>query len=426
MVIAATRRTARPAAAQLCRRLAAPFSTSVFDGVQAAPADPILSLTTRFKEDPHPKKVNLGVGAYRTNDGKPWVLPSVLKAAQDVINDPGLDKEYAPIDGAAEFKAPVQQLVFSDETLKSGRVATSQCLSGTGGLSIIAQFMHQFLNVSKIHVPDPTWGNHPKIFQRAGLEVGTYSYYKPETRALDFEGMVADLEGLPKGTAVLLHSCAHNPTGVDPTPEQWEKVVETCRSRQLLPILDNAYQGYASGDLARDGHAQNLFEQSGLEFFLTQSFAKNFGLYGERIGYLHVLCNSKERADVVLSQLKILIRQAYSSPPRYGAKIVNTLLTQPELKEQWLGELKFMAERIGQMRLALRAAIEAKGTPGSWNHVTDQIGMFTYTGLSPAQVDRMVDEFHIYMTKDGRISMAGITTNNVDYVADAIYQVVTG
>jgi aspartate/tyrosine/aromatic aminotransferase len=231
---------------------------------------------------------------------------------------------------------------------------------------------------------------------------------------------------IPEGDAVLVHSCAQNPTGVDPTPDQWKQIVEVCKTRKLIPVVDNAYQGYASGDLAKDGAAQTLFEESGLEYFLAQSFAKNFGMYGERIGYIHVKCNSKEVAAAVLSQIKILVRQAYSSPPRHGAAVVAKVLSTPELKEQWLGELKLMSTRITEMRTALRSAIEEKKTPGTWNHITDQIGMFSFTGLNKAQVERMVNEFHIYMTGDGRISCAGLNAGNVQYVADCIDKVVQG
>lgn len=402
------------------------MAASIFDKVKMAPPDPIVGLTVAFKEDKDSRKVSLGVGAYRSDEGKPWVLPSVRKAEDMVVKDPKIDKEYAPIDGLPEYKKPVQDLIFSPDTVASGRIATAQGLSGTGSLQIVGQFLKEFLGITEVYVPSPTWGNHTAIFKRAGLGVKTYTYYKAETKGLNFEGMLGDLQKIPEGLAVLLHSCAHNPTGVDPTPQQWEKIVEVCKSRKLVPIIDNAYQGYASGDLARDGTAQTLFEKSGMEYFLTQSFAKNFGLYGDRIGYMHVLCANKERATTVLSQLKILIRQAYSSPPRHGAAIVNKLLTTPELKKQWLEELKFMADRIGKMRTALRDAVEKLNTPGTWNHITDQIGMFTFTGLNDAQVKQMTEEWHIYLTKDGRISMAGVTTGNVGYVAEAINGVVTG
>jgi aspartate/tyrosine/aromatic aminotransferase len=399
---------------------------SVFARVPVAPPDAILTLATWFKEDKDPNKCNLGIGAYRTEEGKPWPLPSVLAAQKLVCDDPSEDKEYVPIDGKPEHKKPVQSLIFSEAEIAKGTVATTQAISGTGSLAIIGQFLANNMNAKMIWVSKPTWGNHHAIFKRCGLETKDYTYYKPETRGFDFEGMMASLEVMQPGDAVLLHACAHNPTGVDPTEEQWNAIIAKIKERKVVPLLDNAYQGYASGSLEKDGLCMSLFEASGMEYFLAQSFAKNFGLYGERIGYIHVRCSSKDSADAVLSQLKILIRQAYSSPPRHGAAIVYKILSSPELKAQWLGELKLMSDRILQMRTALRSAIEAKGTPGTWNHITDQIGMFSFTGLTNPQVERMVNELHIYMTKDGRISVAGLNPGNVNYVAESIDKVVRG
>jgi|Transcript_48791 aspartate/tyrosine/aromatic aminotransferase len=398
---------------------------SIFANVAMAPADPILGLNNRFKADTFEKKVNLGVGAYRTAEGKRWILPSVAAAEKMLIDDENEDKEYQPIDGKPEYKKPVQQLLFPDEVVDSGCLATLQALSGTGSLQMVGQFLVS-MGCKKIYGPDPTWGNHPKIMNRAGLDYGTYPYWHQESRGLNFDGMIEAMKKMNEGEAILLHAVAHNPTGVDPTKEQWDKIVQTVKEQKLIPLLDNAYQGYASGNLAEDNYATKVFTDQGLEFFLCQSFAKNFGLYGERIGYIHVKCASKDAADRVLSQLKIVIRQAYSSPPRHGAYIVNKVLSTPALKEQWLGELKLMSDRIVSMRGELRKAVESKGTPGTWKHITDQIGMFTFTGLSKDQVTRMVDEFHIYMTADGRISMAGLNAGNVDYVAECIDKVVRG
>jgi aspartate aminotransferase len=397
---------------------------SIFKDVPVAPSDAILTLATWFKEDKFEKKVNLGIGAYRTEEGKPWVLPSVFEAQMAVCNDKTEDKEYVPIDGKPEHKKPVQQLMFSDAEIEKGTIATSQALSGTGSLSIIGQFYANCMNGKVIWVPKPTWGNHQAIFKRCGLETKDYTYYKPETRGFDFEGMMAAMDTMSSGDMILLHAVAQNPTGVDPSDAQWKEIVNKCKSKQLVVLLDNAYQGYASGDLKKDGASITMFEEAGVEFFVAQSFAKNFGLYGERIGYIHIRCQDKAAAAAVLSQLKIFIRQAYSSPPRHGAAIVYKLLSSPELKTKWLGELKFMSDRILSMRDALRKAIEAKGTPGTWNHITDQIGMFSFTGLSTPQVERMVNEFHIYMTKDGRISVAGLNPGNVEYVAECIDKVV--
>eukprot|EP00746_Dinoflagellata_sp_MGD_P138479 gnl/MRDRNA2_/MRDRNA2_72130_c0_seq2.p1 gnl/MRDRNA2_/MRDRNA2_72130_c0~~gnl/MRDRNA2_/MRDRNA2_72130_c0_seq2.p1 ORF type:complete len:431 (+),score=76.86 gnl/MRDRNA2_/MRDRNA2_72130_c0_seq2:78-1370(+) len=399
--------------------------SSIFANTPTAPADAILKLAGMFKEDTFPKKVNLGIGAYRTEEGKPWILPSVAAAEKAVIQDPSAEKEYAPIDGKPEFKRAIQDLIFSKEDIESGKIVTCQALSGTGSLQVIGQFLSQFCGVSKIWIPDPTWGNHPAIFKRSGISaVEKYPYWHPPTRGLDFDGMKATLSKAQPGEAILLHSVAHNPTGVDPSEAQWNEIVQICKDKKLIPLLDNAYQGYASGDLHKDGFSQRLFAASGLEYFIAQSFAKNFGLYGERIGYIHVNCADKDKAAAVLSQLKIIVRQCYSSPPRHGAAIAHKILSTPELKQQWLGELTLMSNRITDMRQALRSAIEKRGTPGTWNHVTDQIGMFTYTGLTTEQSDRMVNEFHVYMTKDGRISVAGLNPGNVDYVAECIDTVV--
>jgi len=399
----------------------------MFKEVPTAPADAILKLAGLFKADKFEKKCNLGVGAYRTAEGKTWILPSVAAAEKAVISEAGVDKEYVPIDGKPEYKKAVQELIFTPAEIASGKLVTVQALSGTGSLQIIGQFLKEFLGVNTIHIPDPTWGNHPAIFKRAGIpNVPKYPYWHAATKRLDFDGMIGALNKANAGDAVLLHAVAHNPTGVDPSEAQWHKIVEVCKQKKLIVLLDNAYQGYASGNLAKDGFAQTLFANSGLEYFIAQSFAKNFGLYGERIGYIHVNCASKEVAEPVLSQLKILVRQAYSSPPRHGAAIVNKILTNADLKKQWLGELNLMSNRIVEMRTALRSAIEAKKTPGTWNHVTDQIGMFTYTGLNKAQVEQMVNECHIYMTADGRISVAGLNPGNVDYVAECINKVATG
>jgi aspartate aminotransferase len=237
--------------------------------------------------------------------------------------------------------------------------------------------------------------------------------------------MLAAMATMEKGSIILLHACAHNPTGVDPTPEQWSAIIDACKKQGLIPMIDSAYQGYASGDLAKDGDSVKQFLDSGMEFLVTQSFAKNFGLYGERIGYLHIVAGSKDRADAVLSQIKLVIRPMYSSPPRHGAFLVNRILTSPERKAMWIKDLQKMSTRIVEMRSVLRSALEEKGTPGTWNHITDQIGMFSYTGLTEAQCARLTQEYHIYLLKSGRISMAGINEGNVQYVADAIYTVVS-
>jgi aspartate/tyrosine/aromatic aminotransferase len=370
--------------------------------------------------------VNLGIGAYRDETGKPWVLPSVRKAEQEIASDTSIDKEYFPIDGPPAFKKNVQQLLFSDALIGGGRVATCQALSGTGALRVVGEFLTTNMGAKTIYMSDPTWGNHPAIFKKAGFTVKEYAYYEEKTRGFNFDGMMKALGAMEPGAAILLHSCAHNPTGVDPTPDQWKQIVAACQKQKLMPILDNAYQGYASGDLAKDGLAVQLFEQSGMEFFLTQSFAKNFGLYGERIGYVHAVCADKDRADAVLSQIKLVVRPMYSSPPLHGAHLVNRILSNPALKAQWISELKLMSDRILKMRTSLRSTLEKLGTPGTWNHITDQIGMFSYTGLPQDVCERLTKEFHIYLLKSGRISMAGLNENNVGYFAESVDKCVRG
>jgi len=397
---------------------------SFFANVPLAPPDPILVTAANFKEDPNPKKVNLGIGAYRTEAGVPWVLPSIKAAEMMIAQDHKADKEYLPIDGLPAFKKAAQELLFSPETLKSGRVASCQALSGTGSLRVCGEFFKVHVGINKLYWSEPTWGNHQAIFKNSGMEIAPYTYYKESTRGFDFDGMMAAIQKMEPGSMILLHAVAHNPTGVDPTEAQWDKIVEAVKAKGLFPLLDNAYQGYASGDLDKDNYSTKKFEASGMEFAVTQSFAKNFGLYGERIGCVHVVCSDKDRAAAVLSQLKMVIRPMYSSPPKQGAALVATVLGDETLKAQWKSELKLMSDRIVKMRTMLRGKLEELGTPGTWNHITDQIGMFSYTGLTPPQCERLTNEFHIYLLKSGRISMAGLNENNVLYFAECVDKVV--
>jgi aspartate/tyrosine/aromatic aminotransferase len=397
---------------------------SIFADVKVAPPDPILVTAQLFNQDTHPQKVNLGIGAYRTNQGVPWVLPSVKAAEMMIAEDPKAIKEYLGIDGLPEMKKAAQELIFSAATLSSGRVASCQALSGTGALRVAGEFLNSQLGVKKMYQSEPTWGNHVAIFKKSNMQIETYPYYHEETRGFDFDGMIAAIKKMEPGSAILLHACAHNPTGVDPSQQQWPKIVEAIKAQKLIPLLDNAYQGYATGDLEKDNFATRLFEQSGIEFVLTQSFAKNFGLYGERIGVLHFVCADKERADAVLSQVKLVVRPMYSSPPKQGAALVAKVLGDPKLKAQWMSELKEMSDRIVKMRHMLRSKLEELKTPGTWNHITDQIGMFSYTGLSVAQCERLQNEFHIYLLKSGRISMAGLNEGNINYFAEKIDKVV--
>ncbi|KAG6477483.1 aspartate aminotransferase, cytoplasmic-like [Zingiber officinale] len=400
---------------------------SVFSSVVQAPEDPILGVTVAYNKDPSPVKVNLGVGAYRTEEGKPLVLNVVRRAEQLLVNDLSRVKEYLPITGLADFNKLSAKLIFGSDSpaIQENRVATVQCLSGTGSLRVGGEFLARHYHERTIYIPQPTWGNHTKVFTLAGLSVKTYRYYDPATRGLDFEGLLADLSVAPPGAIVLLHACAHNPTGVDPTLDQYEQIRLLMRSKGLLPFFDSAYQGFASGNLDADAQSVRLFVADGGECLTAQSYAKNMGLYGERVGALSIVCKSADVTVRVESQLKLVIRPMYSNPPIHGASIVATILKDREMYEEWTIELKAMADRIINMRQLLFEALRTRGTPGDWGHIIKQIGMFTFTGLNREQVAFMTKEYHIYMTSDGRISMAGLRSQTVPHLADAIHAAVT-
>jgi len=390
------------------------------------PPDPILGLVEAFKVDKHPDKVNLSVGAYRDENGKPWVLPSI-RAAEEQILGGSLDHEYLPIVGDMEFVTAARRFALGADSpaLTEKRVASVQSLSGTGACRVIGDFYARWLGKgAPIYLPKPSWGNHANIFRDAGLEVRAYRYWDQSKLGLDLDGMLEDLKAAPDGSAVLLHACAHNPTGVDPTNEQWVQICKVLKEKPGLSLFfDSAYQGFASGDAEADAFALRLFVNEGIPIALAQSFAKNFGLYGERVGVLSMVCGDEEEAARVLSQIKIIIRPMYSSPPAAGAKIVKKVLTDASLVDQWRIECKTMADRIIAMRVALQEGLAAAGSAKDWSHITTQIGMFCYTGLLPDQVDRLREDFHVYITKDGRISMAGINSANVNYVAKAVHAV---
>lgn len=401
---------------------------SVFENIQQAPEDPILGVTVAYNKDQSPVKVNLGVGAYRTEEGKPLVLDVVRRAEEKLLTDRSRNKEYQPITGSAQFSKLSAKLILGSNSaaIAENRVATVQALSGTGSLRVGAEFLSRHYGEPIILLPVPTWGNHNKIFPLGGVAIKPYRYYDPNTRGLDYEGMLEDLKMAPDRAVVLLHACAHNPTGVDPTDEQWEGIRQVIRSKQQLPFFDCAYQGFASGSLDKDAHAVRSFVADGAECLIAQSYAKNMGLYGERVGALSIVCQSAPVASRVDSQLKQVIRPMYSSPPAHGAAIAATILGDRDLFEDWTVELKGMADRIISMRHQLYDALQARGTPGDWTHILKQIGMFTFTGLNMAQVQFMTREFHIYMTSDGRISMAGLSGRTVPHLADAIHAAVIG
>ncbi|XP_028814126.1 aspartate aminotransferase, mitochondrial [Denticeps clupeoides] len=400
-------------------------ASSWWSEVQMGPPDPILGVTEAFKRDTNPKKINLGVGAYRDDQGKPYVLNCVRKAEAQIATKK-LDKEYLTIGGLAEFNKACAQLALGpdNEVLKSGRSITVQTISGTGSLRVGANFLSRFHTVAKdVYLPKPSWGNHTPIFRDAGMQLKAYSYYDPKTCGFDFKGALDDILKIPEKSVIMLHACAHNPTGVDPRPEQWKEISALVKKRNLLVFFDMAYQGFASGDIDRDAWAVRYFIEQGHNVVLSQSFAKNMGLYGERVGGFTVVCKDAEEAKRVESQLKILIRPIYSNPPMNGARIASTILNTPELYKEWLVEVKDMATRIIRMREELVGNLKKEGSTLNWQHVTDQIGMFCFTGLKPDQVERLTKEFSVYMTKDGRISMAGVTSGNVGYLAHGIHTV---
>jgi len=362
------------------------------------------------------------VGAYRTEEGKPLTLNSVQKADEYVVNSKQFNHEYLPIDGLPEFYNAAANLLFGEVyATHSKKIVSVQCLSGTGSLRTGMEFIRKFLPNAKVFVSEPTWPNHKNIFNAVGVQHGIYRYYSKEKNALDFEGLLADLKAAPDKSVILLHACAHNPTGMDPTPEQWEAIADLIQAKRHFTFMDCAYQGFASGDLNKDAAPVRHFVKKGLELFVAQSFAKNFGLYGERIGAIHVVVSKEENAQPVRSQLLQISRAAYSNPPCHGAYIVAHVLNTPELNAEWTKELAGMAGRIQDMRQKLYDALKVKGIV--WDHLIKQIGMFGFTGLTSEQVEQLTKKHHIYLTLDGRISLAGLSTKTVPVLADAIQDV---
>jgi len=396
---------------------------STWANVPQGPPDAILGITEAFKADPFKEKINLGVGAYRDDKGQPYVLPSVRKAEDKVVASK-LHKEYAGITGLPEFTKAAALLAYGADSTALDRVVITQSISGTGALRIGGAFLQRFFpGAKKVYLPTPSWANHGAVFRDSGLDIEKYRYYNKDTIGLDFEGMVADIKAAPKGSIILLHACAHNPTGVDPTPEQWKEISEAVKYGGHYPFFDMAYQGFASGDTDRDAFALRYFIKEGHNVMLAQSFAKNMGLYGERVGALSIVCADEAERKAVDSQVKILVRPFYSNPPVHGARIASEILNDPALNKQWLGEVKGMAERIIEMRALLKKNLEDLGSKHDWSHITNQIGMFAYTGLTAEQMKTLAREHSVYGTMDGRFSVAGITSHNVRRLAEAMYAV---
>jgi aromatic-amino-acid transaminase len=396
---------------------------SLFANVELAPRDPILGLNEQFNADTNPVKVNLGVGVYFDDTGKLPLLHCVQAAEQLMAQVPKA-RGYLPIDGIAAYDAAVQGLVFGadSEAARSGRIATVQALGGTGGLKLGADLLKRLNPAAKVMISDPSWENHRALFEGAGFEVGQYPYYDATHHGVDFAGMLGALEAAAPGTIVVLHACCHNPTGYDITAAQWAQVVETVKSRSLVAFLDMAYQGFGEG-IAEDGTVIRPFVDAGLAFFVSTSFSKSFSLYGERVGALSVVATSREESSRVLSQLKRVIRTNYSNPPTHGAQVVATVLNTPALRTQWEQELAGMRLRIKEMRLSLQSKLQAAGLKQDVSFITRQKGMFSYSGLNKAQMERLRQEFGVYGVDSGRICVAALNRANIDAVVDAIVQV---
>ncbi len=397
---------------------------SLFTTVELAPRDPILGLNEQFAADPNPHKVNLGVGVYYDDNGKLPLLDCV-RAAEHAMMEAPKARGYLPIDGIVAYDAAVKGLVFGadSEPVKSGRVATVQALGGTGGLKLGADFLKHLNPDAKVLISDPSWENHRALFSNAGFTVETYPYYDAARRGVNFDGMLAALNAAAAGTIVVLHACCHNPTGYDISAAQWDQVVAAVKSRNLTAFLDMAYQGFGHG-IREDGAAIGKFVAAGLPFFVSTSFSKSFSLYGERVGALSVLCQNKDEAARVLSQLKIVIRTNYSNPPIHGGAVVAAVLGDPALRAMWEKELGGMRVRIKQMRTLLVEKLKAAGVKQDMSFITSQIGMFSYSGLTKDQMVRLRNEFGVYGTDTGRMCVAALNSKNIDYVCASISKVI--
>ena len=396
---------------------------NLFSSVQLAPKDPIFGLTEAYTADQRAGKVNLGVGVYYTDEGKVPLLRAVLEAEKEVVAKQS-PRAYVPIEGPNPYNSAVQNLLFGADSplIKEGRVVTAECLGGTGALRVGGDFVKRLDTNAPAAISAPSWENHRGIFESAGYQVLEYTYFDPKTRGVDFEGMVKSLESFPAKTLVILHACCHNPTGADLTPDQWKKIISICQTRQLIPFLDIAYQGFASG-IEHDGAAVRMFADSGMSFFVSSSFSKSFSLYGERVGALSIVTQSKEESARVLSQLKRVIRTNYSNPPTHGAAIVATVLNSPTLRQMWEDELAEMRERIKAMRHGLNQKLAASGVQQDFSFIEAQRGMFSYSGLTADQVANLQEQDGIYALSTGRICVAALNTKNLDRVAQAIARV---
>jgi len=397
----------------------------VFQNVAAYAGDPILSLMETFKQDERAHKVNLSIGLYYNAQGAIPQMDAVAKAEALLNAKPQMASLYLPMEGLAPYRGAVAPLLFGADhpVLKAGRIATIQTLGGSGALKVGADFLKHYFPNSQVWVSDPTWENHVAIFAGAGFTVNTYPWYDSETNGVKFDALLEKLNTLPAQSIVLLHPCCHNPTGADLTNDQWDKVTEVLKSRELIPFLDIAYQGFGGG-MEDDAYAIRAIAAAGLPALVSNSFSKIFSLYGERVGGLSVVCDSADEASRVLGQLKATVRRNYSSPPNFGAQVVSCVLNNAELKANWLAEVEEMRLRILEMRGTLVEVLNQAAPGKNFDYLLKQRGMFSYTGLSAEQVDRLRNEFGVYLIASGRICMAGLNHNNVRQVAEAIAAVI--
>lgn len=411
-------------------------SKTIFNNVEQLPADALFGVKQRLSQDPREIKVDLGIGAYRDNNGKPWVLPSVHEAEKLIKEDPSYNHEYLGIAGLTSLISGAAKVILGEDSpaLQEQRVVSVQSLSGTGALHIAAKFLNKFCSEKVVYLSQPTWANHTAIFETQGLKTATYPYWNAATKSLDLEGYLNAIKDAPKGSVFVLHACAHNPTGLDPSKEQWVDILDALVKGDHIVLFDSAYQGFASGNLDNDAYAVRL----GLEKLATvspvlicQSFAKNVGMYGERVGCFHLVLPQQDSSidlasvkKAIASQLAKITRSELSNPPAYGAKIVSTILNTPKLTQQWHKDMITMSSRITKMRHALRDQLVKLATPGTWDHIVEQCGMFSYTGLSSEMVRRLEEEHAVYMVSSGRASIAGLNDGNVTLVAEAIDEVV--
>ena len=396
----------------------------MFETIEAAPVDAILGLTEAFKADPNPEKINLGVGIYQDEEGQTPILPSVVEASNRVVAAEKT-KSYLPIPGDPAYGAATQRLMFGEghEVIETGRAATSHTPGGTGALRVTGDFLAKNLPGAKIWLTNPTWANHPAIFAAARVKTESFPYFDASTNALDGESMLAAIRKMPAGDAILLHGCCHNPSGIDPTHEQWEQIADAVYDRGLLPVLDFAYQGFGKG-VQEDAAGLRTFLRPQAELVICSSYSKNFGLYRERVGAVTFVAADKERCATVQSQVKRVVRTLYSNPPAHGAALVRTILDDASLQAQWEKEVAEMRDRINGMRRLLVEKLAEHDVPGDYSFIERQLGMFSFSGLSKAQVAALREEHSIYIVGSGRINVAGISRGNIDRLCSAISQVV--